>query len=130
VLATKCVSHSIDLALEDIYDLPEFRDVWIPVKQLVTFINNHQHILAAYRTLGNGVKVKMLLKPGETRFGTHFYMLQRALEQARHLQQLVVADSWAAAVGRLASDDRAKAAFLKQFVLDDSNWDDVQVVRH
>lgn len=128
MLATKCVAHSIDLALADIFDLPEFRAVWENVKQLVTFVNNHHHTLAAYRAPVDGMKANMLLKPGETRFGTHFFMLQRAEQQATYLQQLVVSPGWADAVKQLNGADKAKAAALKQFVLDDSNWDDVRVV--
>lgn len=80
--------------------------------------------MAAYRAVAD----KMLLKPGETRFGTVFIMLNRASEQRQALQQLVVSQSWAELVQRMTGETKAAAAEVKAIILDDSHWEDVQLV--
>lgn len=126
IIFTPCTAHAIDLALEEIFKLEPFAVLLDNVKRVVTFINNHQHALAAYRALHD--KVLALLKPGETRFATSFIMVQRAHQQSSDLQRLVVSEEWASVVGRLTGDDKAKAAEVKTICLNDMFWHEVQQV--
>lgn len=51
-----------------------------------------------------------LLKPGDTRFASAFIMLERVLKLKLKLQQLVVSEHWAAAVGTLKAADKVRGA--------------------
>ena len=71
-----CVAHCIDLALHDIGQIG-----WVQVnisqaRQLVKFILNHRLSLSIFRKY----KTTNLLRPGDTRFATHFIALQRVVE--------------------------------------------------
>ena len=123
---TICTPHALDLTLEEIFALEPFELLISKAKRVVTFINNHQQTLAAYRALEESVLA--LLKPGEARFATSFIMLQRAHKQASHLQRLVVSEGWQSAVARLTGEDKGKAAEVKMIILDDSFWGEAKQV--
>jgi hypothetical protein len=85
-----------DLALEDIFNLPYFKEVHTNTKAFVSFINHHA-TLAAWRELGiagldtstltpeqvaEALKSSQLalLRLGETRFASAILMLERSAE--------------------------------------------------
>jgi hypothetical protein len=109
-----------DLALEDIFKIDYFKEVHDDTKGFVTFINNHQATLAAWRnhTATDGAidltgqassdssKFLALLKPGETRFASAFLMLERTLKVRTRLEQFVVSDGWKAAIADMKRADK------------------------
>jgi hypothetical protein len=111
-----------DLALEDIFKLDYFKSVHDDTKGFVTFINNYQATLAAWRnhTATDGAidhtgqpasssassKVLALVKPGETRFASAFLMLERTLKVRSRLEQFVVSDGWKAAIADMKRADK------------------------
>lgn len=117
-----CAAHVCDLALEDIFKLDYFREVYDNTKAFVTFINNHQATLAAWRRLaGPDQAIDLssdqasapvsstnlsLLKPGDTRFASAYLMLERTLKVKAKLQQFVVSDGWIAATGAMKRADQ------------------------
>eukprot|EP00253_Pinus_taeda_P007184 PITA_07184 len=87
---TPCVAHCIDLALHDIGKIG-----WVQVnisqaRQLVKFILNHRLSLSIFRKY----KTRNLLRPGDTRFATHFISLQRVVEQKAALRSFVCNEEW------------------------------------
>eukprot|EP00253_Pinus_taeda_P010886 PITA_10886 len=87
---TPCVAHCIDLALHDIGKIG-----WVQVnisqaRQLVKFILNHRLSLNIFRKY----KTRNLLRPGDTRFATHFIALQRVVEQKAALRSFVCNEEW------------------------------------
>lgn len=129
-----CVAHVCDLALEDIFNLPYFREVHTNTKAFVSFINNHHATLAAWRELGiagldtstltpeqvaEALKSSKLalLRPGETRFASAFLMLERSAECRVKLQQFVVSDAWNTAVGSMKAADRVSGLGMAMLML-------------
>lgn len=119
-----CAAHTCDLALEDIFKLEYFKQIYTSIKEMVQFINNHQHTQAAWRNISN----RALLKPGETRFASEFIMLERAYDRKAQLQQLVVSEGWHAAIATMRVGDQAHASRHRQLILDDQHWDKVAQV--
>lgn len=115
-----CGAHSIDLLLEDFYK----KNTWVKetvdsVKQLVTFIRNHHKPLALFRK----VSKLELLKPGDTRFGTNFIMLERALAVHAELEVLVASRDWKKWVKRQKKASKKQAAAtIKATVHKDTVW--------
>ena len=38
-----CTAHALDLALEDVEKLPLFKETCRSIRDMIKFINNHQH---------------------------------------------------------------------------------------
>lgn len=71
-----CAAHGIDLALEDI---GKFHWVSCHIsrsKYAIRFITSHHKSQALFWRLSKEEKSLELLRPGDTRFGTHFIMLR------------------------------------------------------
>ena len=86
IVCSPCTAHCLDLLLEDIGKLQWIRAVIHQGHEIVKFLTNHQQSLAFYRSHAS----LELLKPGETRFATHFIMLQRLQQCKDELQETVV----------------------------------------
>ena len=136
-----CVAHTCDLALEDIFGLDHFKSIHANTKELVAFITNHHSTLAAWRehapvipanaTVKEAAELRrvyslQLIKPGETRFASAHMQLARVLEVKAKLQQFVVSERWAAAVGGMKAADRARADEYKELILSRAYWATVQ----
>lgn len=126
-----CVAHVCDLALEDIFSIAYFKDVHAQTKGYVGFITNHQATLAAWREFSDpggpaDVNNLQFIKPGDTRFGSAFLMLERVLKLKARLQQFVVSAAWASVVGNMKSADQAGAEEHKEVVLLSAYWKKVQ----
>ena len=72
VVSVHCMTHVLDLLLEDIGKFAPVRDLRDNMRKLRKFITNHQHMLAAYKEK----HTTMLTKPGETRFATVWIQMQ------------------------------------------------------
>lgn len=58
------------------------------------------------------VQQLQLVKPGDTRFASAFIMLERVLKLKLKLQQLVVSDRWATAIGKMKAADKVRITIL------------------
>jgi hypothetical protein len=122
-----------DLALEDIFNMPYFKEVHTNTKAFVSFINHHA-TLAAWRELGiagldtstltpeqvtEALKSSQLalLRLGETRFASAFLMLERSAECRVKLQQFVVSDAWNTAVGSMKAANRVSGLGMAMLML-------------
>lgn len=127
-----CVAHVCDLALEDIFSLDDFKDVYTQTKSYVAFITNHHATLAAWRDHAvpgdDAMSNLQLIKPGETRFGSPFLMLERVLKVKARLQQFVVSNAWSTVVGNIRSADQAGAEEHKDTVLSAAYWKSVKLL--
>ncbi|GBG59436.1 hypothetical protein CBR_g38461 [Chara braunii] len=65
-----------------------------------------------------------LLRPAQTRFGTHYVMLQRLEVCEKAIRRIVTGQEWEAQVWR--GDIRAKAFFVEETVLDKTFWVDAR----
>ena len=115
-----CAAHSVDLLLEDFYK----QNTWVKetvdaLREVVKFIRNHHKPLALFRQLS---KLE-LLKPGDTRFGSNFVMLQRALAVQDELEELVGSKAWKQWVKRQKkAAKKAKAAEIKKTITHEKIW--------
>ncbi|GBG85552.1 hypothetical protein CBR_g40191 [Chara braunii] len=89
-----------DFHREDVGDKPWAKDVIKKANMVANLFRNHRWPRWALRTelmAQKGVKVRVLLRPALTRFGTHFVMLDLLLTCKRALRCLVLAllgESW------------------------------------
>jgi hypothetical protein len=74
VFLTWCGAHSLDLLLEDIAKHTDVRMIIDVASSLVKFIMNHKAVLDIFKKHSQGM---ILLRPGLTRFATHFISMQR-----------------------------------------------------
>ncbi|GBG72571.1 hypothetical protein CBR_g12142 [Chara braunii] len=87
-----CTAHCMDLFMQDVGGKPWAKDAIKKANMVVKFFRNHRWPRSALRTelmAQKGVKVRVLLRPSLTMFGTHFVM---TCERALH--RLVLGDSW------------------------------------
>uniref|UniRef100_A0A7R9VUK9 DUF659 domain-containing protein n=1 Tax=Chlamydomonas euryale TaxID=1486919 RepID=A0A7R9VUK9_9CHLO len=89
-----CAVHCIDLLLEDIGKLDWAAEIIEEGKDVVKYFKAHQWTLGELRQISK-VKLELLL-PGDTRFGTEFLMVSRAVEKRDDLQATVRSDVWTA----------------------------------
>ena len=106
--------------------LSYFAETYAMFKAAVTFVNSHQHTRAAWRQLS---PKKTLLKPGETRFASAFYMLERLLEVKPQLEQLVVSNDWRAALQHMPKPGRDAGDATKRTVQNEDLWSRAEMVR-
>lgn len=86
-----CAAHCLDLVLEDIGKIGWVKKVVEDARSVTKFIYNHTWVLALMRKHTNG---KDLVRPGVTRFASHFITLQSILSAIPHLKQMFVSDAW------------------------------------
>jgi hypothetical protein len=70
---TPCAAHCLDLMLEDIGKLKDFKKPIAYAKRVTTFIYRHGRILSAMREKTSGMD---LVRPAATRFATYFLTLK------------------------------------------------------
>ncbi|XP_059077299.1 uncharacterized protein LOC131876323 [Cryptomeria japonica] len=107
-----CAAHCLDLVLEDIGKIGWVKKVVEDAKSVTKFIYNHTWVLALMRKYTNG---KDLVRPGVTRFASHFITLQSILSAIPHLKQMFVSDAWLGS----AYSKRPEAEKIVTIVFDD-----------
>ncbi|XP_020114911.1 uncharacterized protein LOC109728792 [Ananas comosus] len=130
---TPCVVHTLNLTLKNICaakntDANEItfdECSWITiiaedVACIKNFILNHSMRLAIFNEF---VNLKMLAV-AETRFASVIVMLRRFKQIKRGLQNMVVSDKWAS----YKEDDVGKAQFVKDRILNDLWWDQINYI--
>ncbi|GBG63931.1 hypothetical protein CBR_g39935 [Chara braunii] len=85
-----CVTHVMDLILEDIGSIGWVASHIAQARLVTKFFKRHSH---AREALEEKTKLKLLL-PVETCFGTNVIMIRRLLELQAHLMQVVIEDPW------------------------------------
>lgn len=149
-----CTAHALDLALEDWGKLPLFKELCRGVRDIVKFVNGHQHSRAAFQTKSD----LRLLTPGEfscsflacsqstvhlgvdsssARFGFSqacrgHALLHRVhrLHQSLKGQGTSSGDSGVSRLGAWADKHtyKAEAARVKRLILDDDMWAEIEVM--
>ncbi|XP_019179253.1 PREDICTED: uncharacterized protein LOC109174471 [Ipomoea nil] len=88
---TPCAAHCLDLMLEDIGKMTEFKSKIASGRNITTFIYRHGQILSAMREHTGG---QDLVRAGATRFATAFLTLQSLYKHRNALRALFVSDNW------------------------------------
>jgi hypothetical protein len=86
-----CAAHCLDLMLEDIEKLKDFKKPITQAKRVTTFIYRHRRILSAMREKTSGMD---LVTPATTRFATCFLTLKSLHKHQDVLRGLFVSDTW------------------------------------
>lgn len=86
-----CAAHCLDLMLEDIAKLKEFKKPIARARRVTTFIYRHGRLLSAMREKTGGMD---LVRPAATRFATAFLTLKSMHKHKDALKCLFVSESW------------------------------------
>jgi hypothetical protein len=86
-----CAAHCLDLMLEDIGKLKEFKKPITRARRVTTFIYRHGRILSAMREKTGGAD---LVRPAATRFATSFLTLKSLHKHRDALKALFVSEAW------------------------------------
>jgi hypothetical protein len=88
---TSCATHTINLMLQGIGNLPKYKSVIEQAKAFTIFVYGHTRTLECMRHFTNG---KEIIRPGITRFASAFLTLSSILEKKDQLKQMVVHSRW------------------------------------
>ena len=80
-----CAAHCIDLMLEDIGKLDDVRETIDEGKMVTSLIYNHQFMTDLLREMNEG---REILRPGITRFATHFVALESLCRAKANIMQM------------------------------------------
>jgi hypothetical protein len=115
---TPCAAHCLDLMLEDIGKIGEFKKCISHARQVTTFIYRHGKLLDATREKTGGD----LVRPAVTRFATSFLTLQSIYKHKQALRCLFVSDDWTRS--KLSSTEAGKK--VTEILLSTNFWNSVQ----
>ncbi|VFQ83330.1 unnamed protein product [Cuscuta campestris] len=116
---TPCAAHCLDLMLEDIGKLSDFKGQIINAKRVTTFIYRHGRLLDAMRQKTGG---RDLVRPGITRFATSFLTLRCMYIHKDALRGLFVCEDWNRS--KLAKTEAGKR--VQDIVLSTRFWNTVE----
>lgn len=105
---TPCVAHCIDLILEDIGKLPNFKKVIQQGRKITTFIYGHSVLHCAFL---NSSSNKELVRCGVTRFATSFLTLQSIKQHKSALSSL----NWIDWINVGSGEEVHRSIFSKEF---------------
>ena len=114
---TLCAAHCLDLMLENIGKIGEFKKCISNARQATTFIYRHGKLLDAMREKIGGD----LVRPAVTRFATAFLTLQSIYMHKQALRCLFVSDDWTRS--KLSSTEAGK---VTEILLSTNFWNSVQ----
>lgn len=117
---TPCAAHYLDLALHDIGKIPWVQENINLVRKTIKFILNHRLTLSIFRKFAT----KNLLRPGETRFATHYIALKRLVEQRNAMRSLVCNEEWMN--NNLAKSKHGK--MLENTIFNHSFWESAEKI--
>lgn len=119
---TPCAAHCIDLMLEDIAEDPDIRSTILTSQKLTGFIYNHGWALSIMRReTQNGE----LIRPGITRFATHFIALDSILKHKMDLRRMINSDDWNNYADRLREKDRKTVDEIYLLIHGESYWEKI-----
>ncbi|XP_028073436.1 uncharacterized protein LOC114275578 isoform X2 [Camellia sinensis] len=81
----------MDLMLEDIFKLPNFKKTFERAIGVHSYIYNRPSLLNMMRSF---TQLKELVKPAKTRFATAFLTLQRLYQQRNNLRKMFTSEEW------------------------------------
>ena len=113
----------MDLLLEDWRKTTWIKETVEKAKLLVKFVKKRHMPLAVFRK--HEAKFSLLM-PRQTRFASHFIMIDRLLNVKEALEQTVVDPQWTAYISKRSCDGRDKAQTartIKTVVLNEHFWD-------
>ncbi|XP_066320723.1 uncharacterized protein [Miscanthus floridulus] len=87
---TSCATHTINLMLQGIGNMPRFKKVIDQAKALTIFVYGHTRTLECLRHFTEG---REIIRPGVTRFASAFLTLNSILEKDQ-LRKMVVHNRW------------------------------------
>ncbi|XP_051113152.1 uncharacterized protein LOC127239163 [Andrographis paniculata] len=116
---TPCAAHCIDLMLEDIGKMNEFKPYIQKARDVTTFIYRHGRILSAMREKTGG---RDLVRPVTTQFATTFLTLQSFNKYRNELRRLFVSDDWSD--NKLSKTSKGKK--VMKTILSSKFWDQVE----
>ncbi|XP_019178166.1 PREDICTED: uncharacterized protein LOC109173393 [Ipomoea nil] len=90
---TSCATHTINLMLQSIGNIPRYKKVLDQAKALTIFIYAHHKTLAMMRTFTNK---RDIVRPGVTRFAFSFLTLQSLAEKKIELRAMFSSNEWEA----------------------------------
>ncbi|GMP32949.1 hypothetical protein CsSME_00006479 [Camellia sinensis var. sinensis] len=88
---TPCVAHCLDLMLEDIFKLPNFKKTFERAIGVHGYIYNRPSLLNMMRSF---TQLKELVKPAKTQFATAFLTLQKLYQQRNNLRKMFTSEEW------------------------------------
>ncbi|CAN1294472.1 hypothetical protein LINPERPRIM_LOCUS22472 [Linum perenne] len=88
---SSCATHTINLMLQGIGNLPRFKKVLDQAKGFTIFIYSHHRTLECMRSF---TKKREIVRPGVTRFASQFLTLQSMLEKKGDLRRMAVDKKW------------------------------------
>jgi hypothetical protein len=86
-----CAAHCLDLMLEDIGNLKEFKKPIVRARRVTTFIYRHGRILSLMREKTGGAD---LVRAAATRFATAFLTLKSLYKHKDPLKALFLSEEW------------------------------------
>ncbi|CAN0860828.1 hypothetical protein LINGRAHAP2_LOCUS8051 [Linum grandiflorum] len=86
---TPCAAYCLNLILKDFASLDHIAKLFDKASKITVFVYNHQKILNWLKERPNW---KEIVRPGATRFATHFITLNSVYEHKLDLQSLVVSE--------------------------------------
>ena len=101
-----CAAHAMDLLLEDWGKATWIKETVEKAKLLVKFVKKCHMPIAVF--CKHEAKFSLLM-PGQTRFASHFIMIDRLLNVKEALEQTVVDPQWTAYISKRSRDGRDKA---------------------
>jgi len=111
---TPCCVHALNNVLKDIGKIYWISKLISNARDAQMFICNHHASLAIYRMKAR----KQFLKPAETRYATHFILLQRMIEVHASLQATVVSQEWNA----WSQSKSTQGKKIRDMLLDEDWW--------
>ncbi|XP_066310839.1 uncharacterized protein [Miscanthus floridulus] len=88
---TSCATHTINLMLQGIGNMPRFKKVIDQAKALTIFVYGHTRTLEC---LTHFIEGREIIRPGVTRFAPAFLTLNSILEKKDQLRKMVVHNRW------------------------------------
>lgn len=88
---SSCATHTINLMLQGIGNMPRFKKVIDQAKAFTIFVYGHTRTLECLRHFTKG---REIIRPGVTRFASAFLTLNSILEKKDQLRNMVVHNRW------------------------------------
>nr|XP_051221683.1 uncharacterized protein LOC127339931 [Lolium perenne] len=117
---SSCATHTINLMLQGIGNLPKFKKTIDQAKSFTIFVYGHHRTLSCMRSF---TKKKEIIRPGVTRFASSFLTLQSMLDKRDQLRRMVVHQRWET----LADVRSKKGKEATTTVLSQTLWNNVHL---
>ncbi|CAN1309862.1 hypothetical protein LINPERPRIM_LOCUS27838 [Linum perenne] len=88
---SSCATHTINLMLQGIGNLPRFKKVLDQAKNFTIFIYSHHRTLECMRSF---TKKREIIRPGVTRFASQYLTLHSMMEKKGELRKTAVDKKW------------------------------------